>query len=178
MARTRSDKESLVTRYQEAFGKAPNLFLVDFTGLDVPGATELRSKLRREGAGYIVVKNTLVRRAIEGTALAGLEAHFDGPTAVAYSEKDPVGIAKVLREYFTEIPTFVIKGGLVEGRPVESGAIEEIATLPSRDELIAKLLFLVKSPLTNFVRLLGALPRELVVVLDQVRAKKEREGGG
>jgi large subunit ribosomal protein L10 len=177
MPLTRTNKEKLIAEYQEGLATAPHAFLLGFKGITVPQATELRNRVRATGGEYLVVKNNLALRAIDSTALAALEEHFVGPTAVVYSDKDPVLLAKALTDYAKEVPAIEFKAGMVERRAVAAGQIKEIAQLPSRKELVAKLLFLLQSPIVRFARVLAAVPQSLVVVLDQVRKQKEETGG-
>lgn len=176
MALSRGDKQNMVTAYQEGLARADHAFLVSFEGISVPQDTELRSKVREAGAHYTVVKNRLALLAIEGRPLEGLKGEFAGPTAVAYSNDDPVALAKTLTEFAKDIPSMQFKGGLLNGQQVEAETIQEIANLPSREELITKLLFLMQSPVTRFVRTLAAIPRDFVVVLSQIAQEKEEEG--
>ncbi len=118
--------------------------------------TELRRRIRKAGGHYVVVKNTLARRVTTGKPLEQLKEHFVGPTAVAYSLSDPVALAKVLTDFVKEAPVLEFKAGIVEGRPVAANQVTEIATMPGREELIAKLLFLMQSPISRFVRVLAA----------------------
>ena len=179
MPLSRESKESLVESYQGGVATAPNVFLVKYQGITVPQVTDLRTRVRESGGHYEVVKNRIVLRVLDGSALEGLKEHFEGPTAVAYNEDDPVALAKVLTDFAKEVPAIEFKAGLVDGQVVEAEEVKQIATLPSREELIAKLLFLLQSPITGFVRVLAALPREFVTVLEQVRQeKKEQEAGG
>ncbi len=173
MPLTREQKESLVETYKEGLASAPNVFLMGYSGITVPQATELRDKIREVGGEYAVVKNRLALLAIEGQALDGLKEHIQGPTAVAFSKDDAVSIAKALTEFAKGVPAIEFKGGLVDGQAVEAAAIQEIASIPSREELIAKLLYLLQSPVTRFVRTLAEMPRRIVAVLDQVRQAKE-----
>jgi large subunit ribosomal protein L10 len=177
MPLTREDKEKLISEYQQGLAVAPHAFLLGFKGISVPQVTELRNRVRATGGEYLVVKNNLALRAIDSTALAALEEHFVGPTAVVFSSKDPVALAKALTDYAKDVPAIEFKAGMVESRAVAAGQIKEIAQLPSRNELIAKLLFLMQSPITRFAGVLAALPRSLVIVLDQVRLKKEAPEG-
>jgi large subunit ribosomal protein L10 len=131
--------------------------------------------VRQKGGKYLVVKNTLALRAVEGGALKALEGHFSGPTAVVYGD-DPVALAKVLHDFIKDVPAYEFKVGLVDGQIVAGAQIKELATLPSREELIAKLLFLLQSPITRFVRVLAAVPQQFVGVLDQIRVQKEKQG--
>jgi len=173
MPLTRTEKEQLIHDYEEGLAAAPHAFLLDFKGISVPQVTTLRERVRQSGGSYEVVKNTLALRAIDGKALEALKEHFVGPTAVVYSESDPVALAKALTDFAKDVPVLQFKAGLVEQRPVPAAQIKEIAQLPSREELIAKLLFLMQSPIARFVRVLAALPQSLVIALDQVRKQKE-----
>ena len=120
-----------------------------------------------------MVKNRLVLRAIDGKALEGLNDQFQGPTAVAYSGDDPVGLAKAVSTFVKEVDAVEIKGGLVEGQIIAAEDVQKIASLPSREELITKLVYLLQSPVSGFVKVLGAIPRQFVIALDQVRQQKE-----
>jgi large subunit ribosomal protein L10 len=168
-------KKDLVERYREGVGASPHVYLVGYKGISVPQVTELRQQVRQLGGKYRVVKNRLMLRAIGGVALEELRDQFIGPTAVVYGD-DPVALAKVLSDFAGQAKVLEFKAGLVEGRPVEGAEIREIATLPSREALIAKLLYLIQSPVTRFASVLAAIPRQFVVALDQVRQKKEGTG--
>jgi large subunit ribosomal protein L10 len=173
MPLTRADKQELLTDYEAGLAQSPNAFLLGFKGIKVPQVTELRARVRQNGGHYVVVKNTLALRAIQGKPLSGLSDQFVGPTAVVFAGADPVALAKVLTEYAKTVPAIEFKGALVDGQTVAAGRIKEIADLPSRDELIAKLLFLLQSPVTRFVRGLAAITQQFVIVLDQIRTQKE-----
>ncbi len=173
MALTRAKKVGLVEGYSSSFAEAPHAFLVGFTGVSVPQVTDLRAKIREVGGSYVVVKNTLARRIAEGKPLEALAEHFVGPTAIAFHQDDPVGLAKVLSDFAKDVPELEFKAGIVEGTSVPAEQILQIATLPSRDELVAKLLYVLHSPVSRFVRGLGSITQQFVGVLDQVRAQKE-----
>ena len=174
MPLTRTDKEQLLSEYEGGLASTPHAFVLGYQGIKVPQVTALREKVRQSGGEYVVVKNTLALRAIDGEALAQLKEHFVGPTAIAFG-KDPVALAKALTEFAKDVPVLQFKAGLVEGRTVAADQIKDIASLPSREELIAKLLFLMQSPVTRFARVLAAVPQSLVIVLDQIRTKKEEQ---
>jgi len=159
MPLTRADKEKLIAEYQEGLAVAPHAFLLGFKGITVPQVTELRNRVRSTGGEYLVVKNNLALRAIDSTALAELEQHFAGPTAVVYSAKDPVALAKALTDFAKEVPAIEFKAGMVERRAVAAAQIKEIAQLPSREQLIAKLLYLLQSPIARFAGVLAAVPQ-------------------
>ena len=153
-------------------GDTPHAFVMSFNGLTVAQATDLQARSARQGGYYEVVKNRLALRAIEGRQLGELKEHFRGPTAVAYSDEDPVALAKALTEFRKDVPAIEFKGALVDGQAVAAAEVEAIASLPSRDELLAKLLYLLQSPITRLARGLAAIPRQLVVVLDQIAQAK------
>jgi len=178
MSLTREQKESIREGYEQGLALASNVFLVDYKGVSVPEITDLRNRVRDAGGEYIVVKNRLVRRVIQDASLSALEEHFRGSVGVAFGEGDPVDLARALSDFAKDVPEFELKAGIVEGQTVESEQIKEIASLPSREDLLTKLVFLLQSPITNFVRTLGAIPRSFVVVLDQIRLKKEEQGEG
>lgn len=176
MPLSRSQKEQMLAEYEEGVVHAPHAFILGYQGISVPKVTELRQKIRESGGSYVVVKNRLVLRAIEGKALEQLKDQFTGPIAIAYSDSEPVALAKVLTDFQKDTPAIEFRGGLLNGHRVAAEQIKEIANLPSREELLAKLLYLLQSPITRFVRTLAAVPRGFVIVLDQVR--KQKEGGG
>jgi|SRR5436309_3471860 large subunit ribosomal protein L10 len=173
MPLTRIDKEEILASYEAGLAKAPHAFVLGYQGITVPQVTELRNRVRNGGGEYVVVKNTIALRAIDSQALAQLKEHFTGPTAVVFSLTDPVAVAKALTDYAKDVPAIKLKAGLVEGKAIAAEQIKDIASLPSRSELIAKLLFLMQSPVTRLARVLAAVPQSFVMVLDQVRIKKE-----
>lgn len=176
MALTRSQKENLVERYTSDLAEAPHAFLLGFKGISVPQVTELRSKIRQTGGHYVVVKNRLALRAIDGKPLAELKEGFSGPTAVAYCNDDPVALAKALTDFAKDVPVIEFKGGVLDRQAVAPEQIRDIANLPSREELIAKLLYLMQSPVTRLVRGLAAIPRQFVIAIDQIAKSKESGG--
>jgi large subunit ribosomal protein L10 len=176
MPLSRSQKEQMLAEYEEGVVHAPHAFLVGYQGISVPKVTELRQRIRESGGSYVVVKNRLVLRAIEGKALEQLRDQFSGPIAIAYSDREPVALAKVLADFQKEAPAIELRGGLLNGQRVAGDQIKEIANLPSREQLIAKLLFLLQSPITRLARTLAAVPRDLVLVLEQVRQQREAQG--
>ncbi len=174
MPLTRNTKEEILGGYEEAMASAEHAFVIGFKGITVNQVNDLRSKVRKSGGQYVVIKNTLARLAVAGKPLEQVKEHFTGPTAVAYSLADPVALAKVLTDFAKDAPVIEFKGGLVEGRPIAASQVKEIASLPGRQELLAKLLFLMQSPIQRFVRVLAASgPQRLAIVLDQVAKKKE-----
>ena len=135
--------------------------------------------MRTAGGRYSVVKNRIAKLAFEDSSLGALSDHLVGPTAIAYSDDDPVGLAKTLTEFAEDVPVLEFKAGLVDGQEVSAEAIKEIANLPSREALVAKLLFLLQSPIARLVRGLGDITPQFLRLLNQseVRRKQVRRVG-
>ena len=153
--------------------QATNLFVAQFQGMTVLQDTELRQKIRETKSTYRVVKNTLAKKAAEGTPAEGVAKSFDGSTAIAYNASDPVSLAKALTAYAKTNPLFVFKAGMVEGRVINLADITSIAAMPSKEELIAKLLFLINSPAQRLAVALNGVARNLAVVMKQAVEQKK-----
>lgn len=158
---------------KEEFAATEAAFLVEFRGLKVVDVDDLRSKVRAADGTYSVVKNTLARAASKGTSLESLSEHFQGPTAVVTAKEDVPGIAKVLVDFAKANPAITVKAGVVEGAVLEGEACQQLADIPSREELQSKLAYLLQSPLQRLATVLQAPSRNLAVVLGQVAGQKE-----
>jgi len=169
----RAEKGTSIAEFREKLSGVRGAVLTDFRGLSVADITELRNLLRKSEVEYRVVKNTLARLAVKDTGFEGLAAYFEGPTAIAISRKDAVAASKVLTTWGKSRPTFTIKGGVVEGRVVGSAEIAELAAVPPREVLLARMAGALQAPITGLVRVLAVHLLGLACALDQVRQKKE-----
>src|SRR5215468_8186707 len=174
--KSKGKKKEELDELKKDLSEAKNLFVAQFQGMTVSQDTELRVKIRQANGKYRVVKNTLAKKAAEGTAAEGVAQTFDGSTAIAYNVNDPVSLAKALSAYAKANPLFVFKAGIVEGRVINLADLTNIAAMPSKEELIAKLLFLINSPAQRLAVALNGVARNLAVVLKQaVEQKKFQE---
>ena len=171
----RDEKAQAISELETAMGKATNAFLIDFKGITVPQVTELRKQVRETNSKYLVVKNTLALIAVKDSPLKQLEGAFSGPTAVAFNATDAVALAKALTKFAKDVPTVQFKGALLNGQAVPASQIQAIAALPSREQLIAKLLYLMQHPIRGLATVLQANIRKFAVVIDQI-AKQKGEG--
>jgi large subunit ribosomal protein L10 len=171
----REEKQEVVQSLSRQFGATRSLFLINYRGLKVVDATELRRKIREFHGSYIVVKNTLALRAAADNGLEQIASYLEGPTAVAFHERDVVGMAKLLTELTKAYPNFQCKAALIDGRIVPPSEIQKIAALPSREVLLSKLVFLLKAPLQRLAGVLKAPVRDLALALKQV--PKPESGG-
>ena len=151
----------------------PYAVLVDYRGLTVAEATDLRTRIRNSESTYRVVKNNLARRAIPGTGLESLDEHFVGPCAVAYNDHDPVTLAKTLVDFSKDNPSLKIRIGVIDGHLMEAPEIEQLSKTPGREELLSKLLYLLQYPIQGLASALNNIVRNLAVALNQVAAQKK-----
>ena len=169
-------KQEELNQLKKDLADAKNMIVAKFQGMTVAQDTELRQKIRATKSDYQVVKNTLAKIAAKGTPAENLAKSFEGPTAIAYNASDPVVLAKALTAYAKTNPLFVFKAGMVEGRVVNIADLNVIASMPSKEELIAKLLFLLNSPAQRVAVALNGVARNLAVVVGQaVEQKKFKE---
>ncbi len=170
---TRARKTEQIDELKDKFSRASCIYVADYRGIDVQAANELRQRVRREGEGeyeYRVSKNRLLKLAAEGSDVAGISEHFEGPTAIAVSFGDPAGLAKILDDFAKDHEQFELKGGLLEGSPIGRAEISTLATLPSLDELRGKLVGLLQAPASKLARLLNEPGAQLARV---VQAKSD-----
>ena len=167
MALTKAKKIEHVEKLSQELGKAGSAIVTTFGKLTVAQDFELRKTVRSAGGRYRVVKNTLVERAAKGTRLENVIKDLAGVTSIAYTEGDPVALAKALQKYVKDNPELTVKAGVLEGKVLNVKEVEALATMPSRDELMSKLLFLINAPAQRLVTVLNATGRDLAVVLDQ-----------
>ena len=139
---------------------AASVVLVDYRGLTVAQDTELRKQLREAGIVYKVCKNTMMKRAFEGTEFAGLDEHLEGPSALAISKDDATAPARILCKFAKDAKALELKAGVVEGAVYDSAALSELAKIPSREELLSKLLGSLQSPITNLARVLNQIAEQ------------------
>jgi len=155
---SRVQKEAQVAELKDKFSRATCLYLVDYRGLDVESVNKLRRRVRKEGDGkheYRVLKNSVLRRATEGSGYAQIAEKFVGPTAVALSFGDPANLAKILDSFAEENQAFALKGAVVDGALLGRAEIAKLATLPSLDELRGKIVGLLLAPATKIARLVS-----------------------
>lgn len=169
----RKQKQQQVDYIAERFEKAKSIIFADYRGLNVSEITELRTKLSESEATVKVVKNRLAKRAAQTAKAEGLEEFLTGPTAMASSEVDPVIPAKVLVDFAKTHEVLKIKAGYMDGKVLDLATITMLAQLPSREELLSKMLGSMNAPITNFTMALAAIPRQLVNVISAIKDTKE-----
>jgi large subunit ribosomal protein L10 len=166
-------KEEELNDLKKDLAAAKNIVVAKFQGITVAQDTDLRQKIRATNSKYRVVKNTLAKIAAKGTPAESLAKALEGSTSIAYNESDPVALAKALIAYAKANPVFVFKAGMVEGRVVDVSELSAIASLPSKEELIAKLLFLLNAPAQRIAVATNGVARNLAVVIGQAIDQKK-----
>jgi large subunit ribosomal protein L10 len=165
--KNKDDKKKDMEALREQLAKAENVFLAGYEKITVSQDFELRKTVRGAGGSYKVIKNRIAEKAAEGTAAANLLKELKGMCSLAYTTGDPVALAKALTAYAKTNPSFTFRAGMVEGRVVDLAGISELASLPSKNELFAKLLFLINAPAQRLVSAMNGVGRNLAVVIDQ-----------
>ena len=150
-------KQPIVAEISELLNGAASAVAVDYRGLTVAQDTELRKQLREAGVTYKVYKNTLIRRAAEGTDFAALDPHLEGPTAIAVSKDDATAPARILAEFAKKADKLEIKAGVVEGTYYDAKGMQAISSIPSREVLLGRLFGSMKSPISNLARVLNQI---------------------
>jgi large subunit ribosomal protein L10 len=172
---TREQKQTQIDALKGALGPAEGLFVMDFTGLTVGEVTDLRRKVREAEGSYLVVKYTLARLALEGSRNEPLKSLISGPTAVAYTTRDAVVLAKALADFAKGHDKLRFRGGLMSGQLLTPQQAQQVAALPPKPELVAKLLFILQSPMRRLVTALAWPTRSLAVTVKQIADEKQRQ---
>jgi large subunit ribosomal protein L10 len=174
--KNKDDKKKDIDSLRQDLERSRNLFVTGYEKLRVDQDFELRKTIRAAGGKYRVVKNNLAEKASEGTAAEDVLKGLKGMTSLAYTTADPVALAKALTTYAKTNPSFTFKAGLVEGRVIDIKAINDLANMPSKEELFSKLLYLINAPAQRLATAIGAVGRNLAVVIDQgVKENKFKE---
>jgi large subunit ribosomal protein L10 len=176
MAVTRAKKSEQVEKLGAELKNVSSMVVATYSKLTVAQDYELRKALRSSGAKYRVIKNTLAERAAKGTKVEEALKNLSGVTSIAYTTGDPVALAKALAKYAKDNPEFTFKAGMVEGRVISINEIKALATMPSKEEIYSKLLFLISAPAQRLVTVMNAVGKDLAVVIGQgVEKKKFKE---
>lgn len=171
----RPEKAGKVAELKDLLSSSKGAVLVDYCGLTVAEDTELRSKMREAGVKYMVAKNTFIRIAAKEVGVEGLDSYLEHNTAVAFSAEDPVAPAKILNDFSKDHKALEIKAGILDGKVIALDEVKALAELPSRDELLAKLVGSMQAPISGLVNVLQGTIRNFVYTLEAVRQKKEQE---
>lgn len=167
-------KEQAVAEVADKMKRAQCMVIVDYRGLTVDEVTKLRTEFRNAGVEYRVIKNNMLKRAADSLELADIDQYFVGPTAVAFGYEDPVSPAKIMCKFRKDTDKTQIKGGVLDGKPIDEAEVINLSKLPSKEELLAKMLGSLNAPITKFALALSAVPKGLAVALGQVVEQKEK----
>jgi large subunit ribosomal protein L10 len=168
----RAEKTEVVAELKKIFEDSGSVILISFRNINVPEITEVRRKVRNSKGQYRVVKNTLALRATEGTSAEQIKEHFEGPTAIAYTQDDVVALAQVLRDFAKTNSGMSFKAGIVDGHVISDQQVVELAGMASRDQLLGKLAFLLNAPLTRLVMVLRSPVQKMAFILKQLEKKE------
>jgi large subunit ribosomal protein L10 len=169
---SKTERQATVEALSAQLRGSPNLYVTDFSGLNVLRMTEFRRRLRAAGVEYVVVKNTLAQRALAANAVTGLEGHLKGPTGLVLAGTDPVAAAKVLTDFAREFEKPAVKIGLVDGKPVTPDQVKRLASLPSREQLLGQLAGAFQAPLAQFAGAMNGLLYQVVGALEALRSQR------
>jgi len=169
----RPDKEQYVEDLTSKIKESDAVFLADYQGLTFPQISEIRAAVKSSGSDFKVVKNTLLKIALHNSDITGLDDFLKGPTTCTIVKGDVAAAAKELKKYSKEFDKFSVRAGMLDGNVLSADDVSTLADLPSREELLAKMLSTFNAPVTNFVSLLGNIPRSLLNVLTAIKDKKE-----
>ena len=170
----RNTKKEIVSKLREELTDVHTIFLCNFNGLSVAKDTQLRAKMREVGANYTVYKNTLLKLAFADSEFAKVNDHLVGNTALAHNNRDVLALAKLIRDFAKENQTFQFKAGVVEGKVIDVNDLDSLASLPPKEVLISKLMYMLNYPAQGLVTSLSGVIRKLAVALDQIRLQKEQ----
>jgi len=169
---SKTARQETVETLTEQLKGSPNVFVTDFTGLNVLRMTELRRRLRGAGVDYVVVKNTLAQRAFAANGVSTLDDHLAGPTGLVLSGQDPVAGAKVLADFAREFEKPAIKVGLVDGKPLTADQVRRLAELPSKEVLLGQLAGYIQAPMAQFAGVMNGLLYQMIGALEALRAQR------
>jgi large subunit ribosomal protein L10 len=175
---TKAKKTEQVETLRKEFSHVSGAVVATFAQLTVAQDFELRKAVRGAGGKYRVIKNTLAERAAKGTNIEAVLQGLEGVTSIAYTEGDPVALAKALAKYVKDNPQFSFKAGVLEGKALSVKEVEALATMPSKEEIYSKLLFLINAPAQRLVTVMNAVGRDLAVVVNQAVKENKFAGGG
>ncbi len=170
----RDEKATIVQELSDKFAKAKLAVATDYRGLTVPRMEQLRRKLKESNAEIKVAKNTLLKRAIQGTEFEAMADFLTGTTAITVAVDDPVSPAKTIVEFIKDNPKFAVKTAVLEGKTLTADDLTALSKMPSKEELLAKLLSAMQAVPTNFVRVLNAVPLKAVYLLQAIKDKQEQ----
>ena len=170
---SRESKRELVQKLKQELDGVDSIFLCNFKGLTVDKDTAIRKKMRESGASYTVIKNTLLKIAFADSDFSQVNDALKGNTALVHNQEDLVGLAKLIRDAAKDNEAFEFKAGVVQGKVIDVKDLDSLATMPSKEELVSKLMYMLNFPVQGFVTALSGTSRKLVVALDQIRQQKE-----
>jgi large subunit ribosomal protein L10 len=169
---SKDERQATVDALTEQLRESPNLYVTDFSGLNVLRMTEFRRRLRAAGVSYVVVKNTLAQRALAANSVTALDDHLAGPTGLVLAGRDPLAAAKVITGFAKEFEKPTIKIGLVDGKPITAEQVKRLAELPTRDQLLGQLAGALQAPLAQFAGVMNGMLYQMVGALEALRAQR------